>query len=437
MAAPDSSTIQTPLIQTQTPPLRQEDVEVDDTQLSKSLDRLETFLRFFGFCQYSFLSFSLSWICFLLLGVALPILIIQLTYCSNCEKYEIESFELEILISQSLVAVISLICVSHNLRKYGVRKFLFVDRQHGHLIQFRREYLQKIHGFFKLLGVWIIPCFLLKAARQVVHIVYVHHSWWQSVGIIVVLLVSWTYSTIIYLSGSLLFHLVCNLQVIHFENYGRLLERDLDVSLYIEEHVRLKHHLSKISHRFRIFLLLEFLIVTATQVMALLETTGNYGIINFINGGDFAVASIVELVGIVICLNAAAKITHRAQGLGSVASRWHASVTCSSNSVTQMGINSNGGSVEAANSSTSIPTSYSESDLESVEYVPMATNTQLASYMTMYHKRQAFVTYLQSNPGGVTIFGWTIDRVLINTIFFVEMSLVLFVLGKTITWTTK
>lgn len=47
------------------------------------------------------------------------------------------------------------------------------------------------------------------------------------------------------------------------------------------------------------------------------------------------------------------------------------------------------------------------------------------------------VTYLQSNPGGVTIFGWTIDRVLINTIFFVEMSLVLFVLGKTITWTTK
>lgn len=129
----------------------------------------------------------------------------------------------------------------------------------------------------------------MKAARQVVHIVYVHHSWWQSVGIIVVLLVSWTYSTIIYLSGSLLFHLVCNLQVIHFENYGRLLERDLDVSLYIEEHVRLKHHLSKISHRFRIFLLLEFLIVTATQVMALLETTGNYGIINFINGGDFAV----------------------------------------------------------------------------------------------------------------------------------------------------
>lgn len=42
------------------------------------------------------------------------------------------------------------------------------------------------------------------------------------------------------------------------------------------------------------------------------------------------------------------------------------------------------------------------------------------------------VLYLQSNPGGVTIFGWAVDRALINSIFFIELSLVLFVLGKTI-----
>lgn len=47
------------------------------------------------------------------------------------------------------------------------------------------------------------------------------------------------------------------------------------------------------------------------------------------------------------------------------------------------------------------------------------------------------VTYLQCNPGGLTIFGWTVDRALINTIFFVEMSLVLFVLGKTVAFTSK
>lgn len=42
------------------------------------------------------------------------------------------------------------------------------------------------------------------------------------------------------------------------------------------------------------------------------------------------------------------------------------------------------------------------------------------------------VMYFQSNPGGITIFGWAVDRTLINTIFFIELSLVLFVLGKTI-----
>jgi hypothetical protein len=43
------------------------------------------------------------------------------------------------------------------------------------------------------------------------------------------------------------------------------------------------------------------------------------------------------------------------------------------------------------------------------------------------------VMYLQSNPGGFTVFGWRVDRTLINTIFFLEISLVLFVLGKTVT----
>lgn len=47
------------------------------------------------------------------------------------------------------------------------------------------------------------------------------------------------------------------------------------------------------------------------------------------------------------------------------------------------------------------------------------------------------VTYVQSNTGGFTIFGWTVDRMLINTIFFIELSLVFFVLGKTITVTVR
>jgi hypothetical protein len=35
---------------------------------------------------------------------------------------------------------------------------------------------------------------------------------------------------------------------------------------------------------------------------------------------------------------------------------------------------------------------YSESDLDSIDFVPVPTNTQLASCMSSYHKRQAFGT---------------------------------------------
>jgi Protein of unknown function (DUF3537) len=41
------------------------------------------------------------------------------------------------------------------------------------------------------------------------------------------------------------------------------------------------------------------------------------------------------------------------------------------------------------------------------------------------------VLYLLANPGGITIFGWTVDRGMLNTILMFELSLVLFVLGKT------
>ncbi|CAK7336663.1 unnamed protein product [Dovyalis caffra] len=417
-------------------PLINEDQE-DEGHLSKSLNHLETFLRIFGLCQYSFLSFTLSWLSFLLLGIALPVVVIKyFSYCPDCKKYQISSFELQVLVFQCLVAAISFVCISHSLRKYGVRKFLFVDRFHGHMAQFRDEYVKKINGFFRLLAVWLLPFLVLKIVREAARVIYMpHHSWGQSVAIPIALDVSWCYSITIYLSGCALFNLVCNFQVIHFENYGKLLERDLDVSQYIEEHIRLTHYLSKISHRFRIFFILELLVVTASQVVALFQTTWNSEIINLVNGGDFAISSIVELVGLVISLHAAAKITHRAQGIGSVAAKWHSLVTCASDDTSQVEISRNGGSSEAANLGHLLHITYSESDLEAVDYVPVPTTTQLASYMSTYHKRQAFVNYLQSNPGGFSVFGWRIDRTLINTIFFLEMSLVFFVLGKTITIT--
>ncbi|KAF2292859.1 hypothetical protein GH714_029406 [Hevea brasiliensis] len=326
-------------------------------------------------------------------GVSLPVMILELSKCGGCEKYQIKDFELDIVASQACLAAVSLACLSHSLRKYGIRKFLFLDRRSGPIMaRFGHKYVQQMKDSLRLLILWSLPCFILKVVREVIRVLYVQHeSWWLSAAILFGLILSWGYVSTISLSASILFHLVCNLQVIHFDDYAKLLERESDVLVFIEEHIHLRYHLSKISHRFRIFLLLQFCVVTASQIVTLFQTTGYSGIITVINGGDFAVSSIVQVVGISICLHAATKISHRAQGIASIVSRWHALATCiSSDASHQMRVSNSAGNLEAANQLNSLHLSYSESDLESVDYIAMPTNTQLASNMSSYHRRLAF-----------------------------------------------
>lgn len=98
------------------------------------------------------------------------------------------------------------------------------------------------------------------------------------------------------------------------------------------------------------------------------------------------------MVGIILCLNAAAKISHRAQGIGAIASRWHALMTCSATEASLMLTSSSMGNLDAANKLGSFHIDYSESDLESVDFITPPTNIQLASYMSSYHKRLALGT---------------------------------------------
>lgn len=42
------------------------------------------------------------------------------------------------------------------------------------------------------------------------------------------------------------------------------------------------------------------------------------------------------------------------------------------------------------------------------------------------------VIYFENNRAGITIYGFTLDRTSLHTIFMVEFSLILWLLGKTI-----
>ncbi|KAJ4884177.1 hypothetical protein Rs2_34270 [Raphanus sativus] len=420
----------------------------EEDDIGQTLQWLEMFLTLLGFNQSSSTrSLVLSLVVFSTIGVVLPVTVLELGHCEGCERYQNKSFELNIVVSQACLAGVSLLCVSHNLRKYGIREFLFVDQLSGRMGRLKSHYMLQISNSVKLLGLWSLICFVLKAVREIIRMLYVPHDQpWLSVVILLSMILSWTYLSTIFLAASSMFHLVCNLQVIHFEDYAKLLDEESEISFFIGEHTNLRRYLSKISHRFRIFLVLQFLVVTASQITTLVQTTAYSGRITYINGGDFAVSAVVQVVGIILCLHAATKISHRAQAIASVASKWHAIMSCSSTDSTQIRTSPSGVHLEATtNPPVSFRISNSESDVESMDhhhYVRMpasSNNNHFSSYMSMsaYHRRQAFVLYLQMNPGGITIFGWTVDRHLINTIFFIELSLVTFVLGRTVVFTSE
>ncbi|XAR48157.1 hypothetical protein NMG60_11030888 [Bertholletia excelsa] len=401
---------------------------LEEERLDKSIRRLELFLCLLGFKQTSVLSFFLSWVVFLVIGVSIPVVLLEIFNCSDCESFQIKGFELDVVVSQAILTAVSLFCVSHNLSKHGIRKLLFIDRLNSsETARFRDDYNQKISDSIRLLTLWILPCAILKTAREVALVSYVHDSWWLSVISSSVLIISWTYVIMIYLSSCILFHLVCNLQITHFDDYGKRMPRESDILILLEEHILLRHHLSKISHRFRIYFLLVFVLVTASQFVTLLQTTGYTGTITIINSGDFAISSIVQVAGLVICLNAAAKISHRAQGIAALATRWHATATCSSDDVSQLRISDNIRNLR----SSSMGSSGSDLELLGLDFIEWPVNNQ-SSCTPAHHKRQAFVMYLQTNPGGITLYGWKVDRELINTFFFIELTLILFVLGETV-----
>jgi len=116
----------------------------DDTEVDKTLARLESYLNLLGFNPRSTLCSILCWSVFFTLGVAVPLVALWMCDCSECEKYELRGCEMVIVAFQASLAAVSLLCLSHCLRKYGLRRFLFVDRYTGHVACFHRDYVNQI-----------------------------------------------------------------------------------------------------------------------------------------------------------------------------------------------------------------------------------------------------------------------------------------------------
>ncbi|XP_015948334.2 uncharacterized protein LOC107473292 [Arachis duranensis] len=148
--------------------------------------------------------------------------------------------------------------------------------------------------------------------------------------------------------------------------------------------------------------------------------------------------SVTLLSALCILLRSATKITHRAQAITGLAAKWHVCATLDSFD----GAGAGDGLVAAAENSTERIFPHvgtdgdssdtddggdEEDDINSTKLIPSYAYSTIS-----YQKTQALVNYFENNGAGITMFGVMLDRGTLNTIFGIEMSLVLWLLGKTI-----
>ncbi|CAK9176555.1 unnamed protein product [Ilex paraguariensis] len=381
----------------------------------------------------------LSWSVFIVLAIVVPCLSHFGLACSDCDSKHSRPYDGVVQLSLSSVATLSFVCLSKFIRTYGLRRFLFFDKLCDESETVRKGYTEQFNRSLKILFIFVLPCFAAESAYKI---------WWYSSGATsipflgnvivsdtvacILELCSWLYRTVVFFLVCVLFRLICCLQILRLQDFAQVFQMDSDVESVLREHLRIRRHLRIISHRYRVFILWALIFITASQFASLLMTTRSTAEVNVFYAGELALCSVSLLAGILILLRSATRITHKAQAVTCLAAKWHVCATIDSFD-----------STEAETPTTRVacdqvfPVSTEGSDAEDVgDEEDELDNTKLVpsyAYSTIsFQKRQALVTYFENNRAGITVYGFMLDRTSLHTIFGIELSLVLWLLGKTI-----
>ncbi|KAL5775241.1 hypothetical protein ACOSP7_012798 [Xanthoceras sorbifolium] len=379
----------------------------------------------------------LSWSVFFLLAIISPLVSHFFLLCSDCDKNHQRPYDAIVQLSLSVFATISFLCLSSWSRKYGLNRFLFLDKMSDETEKIRERYAEQLRRSMKLLCIFVLPCFAFEC---------VYRIWWYATGaseipyylnmyvsdilICTLQLFSWLYRISIYILACILYKVICYLQIIKMEDFAQVFLKETEVCSILKEHLRIKRNLRIISHRFRAFILLSLVLVTASQFISLIQTTRSSANNNIFEAGELVICSISLVTGLFICLRSATKITHKGQAITGLAAKWHVCATIHSfdnlddetpttqiDSTQVFSINWESDDEEGDGD---------DDDLDNAKFMPIYAHT------ISFQKRQALVTYLENNRAGITIYGFMLDRTGLHTIFAIELALSLWLLNKTI-----
>ncbi|ESQ30414.1 hypothetical protein EUTSA_v10011484mg [Eutrema salsugineum] len=429
------------------PLINREKNKVFNRCVSHQQDELQSFrkyLRWMCVDHSSPWTAILSWTMFVVFTLVVPAISHFLLACADCDSYHSRPYDSVVQLSLSSVAAVSFLCLTRFVSKYGLRRFLFFDKLWDESETVRRNYTNQLNTSLHIVSYFVIPCFLAMSAYKI---------WWYASGgsqipflgnvilsdtvACVMELCSWLYRTTVIFLVCVLFRLICHLQILRLQDFAKLFQIDSDVGSILSEHLRIRRHLRIISHRYRSFILCLLVLVTGSQFSSLLITTKAYAEVNIYRAGELALCSMTLVTALLILLRSASKITHKAQAVTCLAAKWHVCATLESFDETADGEtptlvarnnnNNKGHDVITVAESDSEEYGDEEDDLDNNNIIPAYAFSTMS-----FQKRQALVSYFENNRAGITVYGFTLDRGTLHTIFGLELSLVLWLLGKTI-----
>ncbi|KAH9321224.1 hypothetical protein KI387_015863, partial [Taxus chinensis] len=311
------------------------DIKRSVSNLKDELWQFRLGLLWLGLEQLNVTHVVFSWILFLVFTFISPFCSVFLVVCHSCDNSEKHPFKELVQISESVLSVVGFLCLSAFLRTYGLRKMLFLDQIGKESAEVQHGYQKQLQDAFRLLVKVLLPCFIVELIHKImwfahasVNIPGISNHLVKNVIMCFLMMISWLYRAAVFLLVCVLFRLLCSLQILRFKGYFKLLESNPRCSLILKEHMRIRNQLIIISHRFRIFLLSSLITITLSQIASLFIITARSGALSFPEVGDLAVSSATQLIGFVLCLHGAAKITHTADRIVKFITRWHAVVSC-------------------------------------------------------------------------------------------------------------
>ncbi|KAL6205442.1 hypothetical protein ACLB2K_022701 [Fragaria x ananassa] len=340
---------------------------------------------------------------FIPFGIVVPAISHFVFACAPCDGNHQRPYDNVVQLSLSSVATVSFLCLSWFVRKFGLKRFLFFDKLYHESETVRREYTAQLNRSLRILSIFVPPCFVAESVYKI---------WWYTSGLsqapflanvyvsisvaCILELCSWLYRTTVFFLVCVLFRLICYLQILRLQDFAIVFQVESDVGSIMSEHLRIRRHLTIISHRFRGFILWSLTLITGSQFALLLITTKSHAGHYTINYqhifivGELVLCSITLVTGLLILLRSATKITHKAQAVACLATKWHVCATLETFDATEVDsptaqvANDPGIHIITHEESDGDEVSEEEDDLENTKMVPSYAYNTISC-----HKRQA------------------------------------------------